>query len=119
MLNDLERVAKKEKYFDQIQAQYEVLKSKTKQNRDDDLKQFKPEISQVLENEIISRYYYQRGRIEASFKYDTELKEAIKVLSQKEQYANILKGAGDYKIIGKNSAQLRTADVKMSAGNKR
>lgn len=118
VLTDLEKVAKKEKYFDQIEAQYEVLKNKTRQNRDDDLKQFKTEISQVLENEIVSRYYYQRGRIEASFKYDNELNQAIKVLSQKEQYASILKGTGEYKTIGKNSEQQRAADAKLAAGNK-
>jgi carboxyl-terminal processing protease len=55
----------------------------------------------VLENEIASRYYYEKGRFEANFKYDKELAEAIKVMQDKEQMVSILKGEGSYKVIGK------------------
>ncbi|MCO4292971.1 S41 family peptidase [Solitalea sp. MAHUQ-68] len=111
LLEDLEKVTKKEKYFDQINEQYEVLKFKAQNNRKDDLVEFKPEISQLLENEIVSRYYYQRGRIESSFKYDIELNEALKLFTQKVNYYNILKGTGDYKTIGKNSELARKAEL--------
>ena len=37
------------------------------------------EICKELETEIVSRTYYEAGRLEASLKYDTELLEAQKV----------------------------------------
>ncbi|POY39406.1 peptidase S41 [Solitalea longa] len=111
LLEELEQVTTKEKYFDQIEEQYNSLKSKAHKNRKDDLIEFKPEISQLLENEIISRYYYQRGRIESAFKYDVDLNEALKLFMVKANYYSILKGAGDYKTIGKNSESARKAEL--------
>ncbi|UKJ08114.1 S41 family peptidase [Solitalea lacus] len=107
LLDDLEKITKQEKYFDQIEQQYTSLKNKAIKNRKDDLVEYKSEITQVLENEIISRYYFQHGRIEASFKYDVELKEALKIAALRTNYYNVIKGVGDYKTIGKNSQTLR------------
>ncbi|HVV54694.1 MAG TPA: hypothetical protein VHC47_05200, partial [Mucilaginibacter sp.] len=56
---------------------------------------------QVLENEIVSRYDYERGRYETNFKYDKEVAEAVKIMQDKGQLAAILKGDGNYKVIGK------------------
>ena len=70
-------------------------------SKKNDLQIHKAEIKQVLENEIASRYAYEKGRYEANFKYDKELAEAVKVMQDKPQLASILKGVGDYKIIGK------------------
>ena len=55
----------------------------------------------MLENEITSRYYFNRGRYETNFKYDTELAQAVKTMQDKNQLAAILQGTGNYKIIGK------------------
>ena len=57
---------------------------------DKDLEQFKNEIIPFLENEIISRYYFQKGRAVQSFKNDLELKEATRILSNSKEYNNIL-----------------------------
>ncbi len=42
--------------------------------------------------EIISRYYYERGIIIASFKDDIQLKKAIEILSNLTLYNSILDG---------------------------
>lgn len=101
MLNSLKTEATKEKQFSQIQAEYDALKAKMASSKQNDLQLHKDEIKQVLENEIASRYAYERGRYEANFKYDKELAEAVKTMQDKPQMASILNGVGDYKVIGK------------------
>jgi carboxyl-terminal processing protease len=101
MLNNLKTEATKEKQFGEIQAEYDVLKNKLMATKKNDLQLHKDEIKQVLENEIASRYYYEKGRYEANFKYDQELAQAVKTMQDKTQLASILKGEGNYKVIGK------------------
>jgi carboxyl-terminal processing protease len=101
MLSSLKTQATKEKQFTEIQAEYDALKAKMASSKKNDLQLHKEEIKQIIENEIASRYEYEKGRYEANFKYDKELAAAVKVMQDKTQLASILKGIGDYKTIGK------------------
>ncbi|OOQ57543.1 S41 family peptidase [Mucilaginibacter pedocola] len=101
ILDQLKTEATKEKQFPEIQAEYDGLKAKMAASKKNDLQLHKEEIKQVLENEIASRYYYEKGRYEANFKYDKELAQAIKTMQDKAQLASILKGEGSFKVIGK------------------
>jgi len=101
LLNSLKTEATKEKQFGEIQGEYDVLKNKLMASKKNDLQIHKDEIKQVLENEIASRYYYEKGRYEVNFKYDKELAQAVKTMQDKNQLANVLKGVGEYKVIGK------------------
>jgi carboxyl-terminal processing protease len=47
-------------------------------------------IRQILESEIISAYYYQAGAIEAGLNYDNQLKEAVRLLKNPEEYRKVL-----------------------------
>jgi carboxyl-terminal processing protease len=100
-LLELEKVSKKEKYYNNVSADYEKLKAKIAAKKKNDLLVFKNEIKQLLESEIACRYYYQDGRTEASFKYDDEIKEAQKILQTPLAYLAIVNGEGKYKVIGK------------------
>lgn len=101
VLSSLKTEATKEKQFGDIQGEYDILKAKLLTSKKNDLQQHKAEIKQVLENEIASRYYFERGRYETNFKYDKELAQAVKTMQDKTQIASILKGEGNYKVIGK------------------
>ena len=101
VLTSLKNEATKEKQFSEIQSEYDALKAKMMASKKNDLQQHKDEIKQVLENEISSRYYFEKGRYETNFKYDKELAQAVKVMQDKEKIAQILKGEGNYKVIGK------------------
>jgi carboxyl-terminal processing protease len=101
VLTALKTEATKEKQFSQLQAEYDVLKNKLIASKKNDLQLHKAEIKQALENEIISRYYYDKGRYLNNFKSDTELAQAVKTMQDKIQLAAILKGDGAYKVIGK------------------
>lgn len=90
LLEDLKTAAEKEKYMETAIAEYNALKKKVAHDKNADLQKFKPEIKEMLESEIISRYYFQNGQIEASFNYDAEIKKAIEALSNKATFATIL-----------------------------
>ena len=60
------------------------------ENKDDDLQKSKDDIKEILTGEIMSRYYYQKGRIKSGLNFDIEVKKAIEILQDKETYARIL-----------------------------
>ncbi|MDB4920630.1 S41 family peptidase [Mucilaginibacter sp.] len=101
VLATLKTEATKEKQFGEIQTEYDALKVKMAASKKNDLQQHKDEIKQVLENEIAGRFYFEKGRYESNFKYDKELAQAVKVMQDKDMMASILKGEGNYKVIGK------------------
>ncbi|MCO5269781.1 MAG: S41 family peptidase [Brumimicrobium sp.] len=84
------RVAEQEGYDKKINGEYQALYDVLKVSKSSDLDLFADEIKEVLSNEIVSRYYYQEGRVENSFKDDKALKEGIEILNNEEQYKSIL-----------------------------
>jgi carboxyl-terminal processing protease len=89
-LDDLKVIAEKEKYFSDVKAEYDALQTKIKHNKKDDLNKNKAEIKSLLEEEIASRYYFQRGRIMSSLKQDPEVTEALQLLANGPRFKDIL-----------------------------
>ncbi|MBS7565816.1 S41 family peptidase [Mucilaginibacter sp. Bleaf8] len=109
ILTALRTEAAKDKQYPELQPELEALKNKLASTKKNDLQVHKAEIKQILENEIAARYYYEKGRYEANFKYDKDMAQAVKVLQDKTQLAAILKGEGSYKVIGKPQVTLAAA----------
>ncbi|AEI47161.1 S41 family peptidase [Runella slithyformis] len=91
-LSELEASARKEKYFDAIQEQFKALKTKLTHSKDTDLVLFKKDIKQVLEREIVSHVYLQKGEREFVFRTDPEVKAALDLFKDMPRYEKILKG---------------------------
>jgi carboxyl-terminal processing protease len=91
-LQELIDQSKKEKYYEDIQEQIKSLKNKVHHNKDLDLQKFKAELKEILEQEIASRYYLQRGMVESSFDDDADIKAAIAVFNDMDRYQRLLKG---------------------------
>lgn len=89
-LDDLKTIATKEKYFDAIMPQYEMVKKKLTHDKTQDMILNKDEITELMTNEIVSRYYYQNGRMQSSFNFDPEMKMAVKALSDSTIYSAIM-----------------------------
>ena len=89
-LEDFKKHAEKENYFESVKETYEELTNKIEHDKDDDVKKYKEEICDEVKRQIASRYYYQRGKIEASFDYDNGVSEAVAILSDEDQYNAIL-----------------------------
>ena len=91
-IKKLEKEAEGEKYITELQDQLEVLSSKMDESKNNDIERFKSEISELLEMEIVTRYFYQKGKIETTIKHDEEIAKAIDVLENMELYNAILSG---------------------------
>lgn len=100
-LEELKKTAGMDKHFEAMQTEFMALENKMKDYKSKDLKNHDEEIKHILEGEISARYYFQKGRLESSFKNDQEVKKAIEVFSDATLYSSILQGDGVYKIIGK------------------
>jgi len=90
-MEELIKSAKKEKYFNLAKAEFDALQAKLEPNLDKDLVQFKDEISELLEDEIVSRYYYQKGAIRAAINDDKGIKKAIEELNSPTAFAAYFK----------------------------
>ncbi len=90
LLDDLKTSAEKEKYMETASQEYNALKKKIMHDKNADLQKFKSEIKEMLESEIVSRYYFQNGQVEASFDNDPEIKKAVEALKNKTEYSTIM-----------------------------
>lgn len=90
-LEEMKQKAEQEKYFDAIKTTYESLKQQLHHDKGQDIERNKLEIMELLEEEIVKRYYYQRGRIEVSFKHDNDVIEALKLFNDKAKFETLLK----------------------------
>ncbi len=88
-LDNLLEVAKHEKYYDISKDEFEKLKLKLGHNLDQDLEHFKKEISELLADEIVSRYYYQKGAIKSALRDDSDVNKALDILHKPDGYAAI------------------------------
>jgi carboxyl-terminal processing protease len=91
-LNELITNAKKEKYYEIHKDLFNNLEKDVTHSLEQDLKLFRPEISDLLEDEIISRYFYEDGAIKWTIKSDEQILKARDILNNKEEYSSILKG---------------------------
>ena len=71
--------------------EYEKTLEKVSPNQALDLENKKKEILELLENEIVSRYYFQKGRTINSFQHDPVVIKAIETAINKVAYDAILK----------------------------
>lgn len=92
LLKELRVVAEKEKYFSSFEKEYSILKDKMMHDKTSDMERSASEISNILGEEILSRYYFQRGRIEYSFSTDAEILKALEILNNKKLYLDVLTG---------------------------
>ncbi len=103
LLSDLKSEAEKENKLAAVKVDLEELKSKMLSAKKTDLITHKAEIKRVLETQIISRYYFEKGKIEQAFQYDKEIAQAKSLFGNQSQIFAILKGDGSYRTIGNPS----------------
>ena len=84
--------AKKDKKYKDLAPKLTALRGEIVSDKKADLNKFRNEIKEELELEIISRYYWEKGRMEASFDDNGEINAAIKVLNDPARYQKILSG---------------------------
>jgi carboxyl-terminal processing protease len=90
-LKKMKTTAEKEGYYQDIAADYEQMLIKVTPSKDRDLDKFEQEIRELLEEEIMMRYYYQEGRAKHSLQTDPVVLKGIEILQAPSQYNTILK----------------------------
>jgi carboxyl-terminal processing protease len=94
-LEGLVATARREKYYDLYAEHFSTLEKNLAINLDNDLALFHEEIAELLEDEIVERYFYQEGAIENAVRKDSAVMKAIELLNDREKYSGILKPAGN------------------------
>jgi carboxyl-terminal processing protease len=89
-LRGLIETARKERAYEDTKAEFEALEKKLTIDVDVDLQKFRKEVSSVLADEIVTRYYYQKGAVIASIKDDTDISRAKSLLANGAEYRSLL-----------------------------
>ena len=90
MLKKMKKTAEEEGFYDDLEGEYNSLLEKVVPSKERDLEKFSSEIKQLLENEIVSRFHYQKGRAQHAFKDDKYIKSALEVFNKQGEYDTIL-----------------------------
>ena len=89
-VQDMEKFLAKESYFDEVKEQLELIKSKVNHSKENDLDTHKKEIKKILSEEIVSRYYFQEGMIEASLQGDPVIELAKEYFASRARMSKAL-----------------------------
>ncbi len=90
LLKDLKEKSTKGGYL--TAADLQALETKVMAAKKADIEKHKERITDMIEKEIVSRFFYEKGRIQVGLRNDVEIKEAVKLLGDKARYDAILKG---------------------------
>ena len=89
-LKELRKIATKEKYEEENKEVFNQLESIFKVNFEKDALKNRKEIQFFIENEMVSRKYFQKGRMSAAVSKDPYTTKAIEILKDKNSYNKIL-----------------------------
>ena len=89
-LESLEKLARFEGYYDDAKEEFAQLRAKLKHNVAKDLDYNRETLKDLIANEIVTCYYYQRGSVEQSLTWDKQMREALRLLNSPEEYESKL-----------------------------
>lgn len=92
IIQKLKEIAESESYLDAVRPELELLEKEFAENKQNDILKYRSEIEEILKVEIVTRYFYQKGKIIAALQNDPELKKAFDILLDQKQYKSILAG---------------------------
>jgi carboxyl-terminal processing protease len=88
---ELIKTAKFEGYYDDAKEEFEALKKKIDHHDlSRDLDAHREEIQQMIEQDIVSAYYFQAGQMQVGLRTDKALREAERILTTDGEYEKLL-----------------------------
>ena len=90
ILKDLKKMIEFEGLAPIVKEEIENLEKKLQANLDYSLEHFKKDVKDIVADEIIKRYYGNRGEIIYNLREDSDLKEAFAILKDNKRYKEIL-----------------------------
>lgn len=89
-IRELMESAKEERYYSEMEPQLNQLKKQIEVNKASDLVRFKPEIKELLEQQIAFHYNLVEGQATVALKKDEAVQQAIALLNDPVSYKKIL-----------------------------
>ena len=89
-LKQVSKQAKEDKYYELLKDELAKLEAEMLETKKGDLKANKQEIKELLEYEIVKRYYFDKGKVEVTFDDDKDLARALSILGNSADYNKIL-----------------------------
>ena len=86
----LERTARFEGCYEVAKEEFEALAKKMVGDVSIDLERSKKDIRPLLENDIVTRYYFRKGALEHQLRDDKAVEAALEILADPERYKKIL-----------------------------
>ncbi len=86
----LERTARFEGCYEVAKEEFEALAKKMVGDVSIDLERSKKDIRPLLENDIVTRYYFRKGALEHQLRDDKAIEAALEILADPERYKKIL-----------------------------
>ncbi|MBR3793916.1 MAG: S41 family peptidase [Alistipes sp.] len=89
-LDMLKRTAKQERYDEAFAEELELISQKLKDEKLDNLRTYRAEVEELLNNDIVLRHNYYEGVVEHSIVGDSTVIKAVELLRDGERYRKIL-----------------------------
>lgn len=99
LLKKLVETTKEEMYYQKAENELNNLLDILGHDKNKDLETFKDEITELISQEIILRYYYEKGGIKFSLRTDTEIEKARQIIASDEKYSQILDGTYQQNVV--------------------
>lgn len=92
VFKDLKKTIEEEQYMEAVTEEYKSLEQKVMHQEQEDLITFKEDIKKIIEREIVTQYYYQKGKIKYALSNDAEVKKALELFKDEAKFKSILAG---------------------------
>lgn len=90
VLEKLKEAMQKDNFTTSAKLELSALENKLDRSLDENFVTFRDEIELMLSTEIVSRYYFQKGELQQSLKFDPCLKRSVEVLKDLDLYRKTL-----------------------------
>lgn len=90
LLEQMKERSKEDGYL--VESDLKNLENKIIESKKNDLNKHKDAITDLIEKEIASRYYFQDGKIKIGLRNDIEIKEAVELINDPARYKSLLSG---------------------------
>lgn len=90
-LAEFEKMVESEAYASELQGKISLLEAQMEKQKDMDLNLHKDEILPLIHEEILKRYYHERGALEGALDTDPDVLEAVRLLSNNTEYQGFLR----------------------------
>jgi len=89
-LIEIKEILKKDSVYSDVQVAFSNLEKMVKTDLLNDLERYKTEIAPLIENEIVARFYFQRGKTVHSFSFSDAMNQSKRILKSSSEYSKLL-----------------------------